>query len=49
MKGGSSSYRYGKYSNAIEFNKAELEAATVAAKSIDVPDAGTGSYVYAQA
>jgi hypothetical protein len=49
VKGGSSSYQYGKYSNAIEFSKAELEAATVAAKSIDVPDVGTGSYVYAQA
>ncbi|MDR2445873.1 MAG: hypothetical protein LBD58_01065 [Treponema sp.] len=49
VKGDYSSYQYGKYSNTIEFSKAELEAATVAPKSIDVPDAGTGSYVYAQA
>ncbi|MDR0707766.1 MAG: hypothetical protein LBF60_07820 [Treponema sp.] len=49
VKGNYDSYRYGKYSNSIEFTKAELEAATVAPKSIDVPDAGNGQNVYAQA
>jgi hypothetical protein len=49
IKGGSDSYWYGKYGGKIEFSKAELEAATVQPKPIEVLDAAAGSYVFAQA
>jgi hypothetical protein len=49
LKGDSNSYQNGKYSSKIEFSKAELEAAAVTAKSIDVPNSAAGSDVFAQA
>jgi hypothetical protein len=49
----SNSYQDGRYDNKIEFTKAELEATTVTAKTINVPTTGdvayTTYYVYAQA
>ncbi|MDR2194729.1 MAG: hypothetical protein LBP19_09770 [Treponema sp.] len=52
LKSGSiSDYQYGKYASKIEFTKDNLEAATIAAKNIEVAvEAGDSShYVYAQA
>ncbi|MDR1074517.1 MAG: hypothetical protein LBL45_12760 [Treponema sp.] len=46
VKGDYTSYQSGKYSNKIEFTKAELEAATVTSKTISVPDTATGDLTY---
>lgn len=51
VKGDSNSFQNGPYTdaNSITFTKAELEAYPVVAKNIDVPDTGSGAYVFAQA